>query len=66
MKKIKNKYIYHNRYYVTSETCIEILEQGKSKTCKRVFIKWVISNLTFAQFATLINFEVNNTIDLLA
>jgi hypothetical protein len=39
MKAVKDKFEYKNKYYVTSDTCMDILKKGKSKTCKKVFEK---------------------------
>ncbi len=36
MKKIKDKFVYKKKYYITQETCLEILEQGKSNKCKEI------------------------------
>ncbi len=36
MKKIKNKFVYKQKYYITQDACLEILEQGKSKKCKEI------------------------------
>ena len=36
MKTIKDKFEYKNKFYVTQETCMEIIEKGKSKKCKKI------------------------------
>lgn len=44
MKKIKSKFEHNNKYYVSQETCLEILEQGKSRTCKKI-VKEITTDL---------------------
>lgn len=39
MKTVKDKFEYKNKYYVTEDTCMDILNKGRSKTCKKVFEK---------------------------
>lgn len=36
MKKVKDKFERGDKYYVTEKTCMDILEQGKSKKCKEI------------------------------
>jgi prophage antirepressor-like protein len=36
MKKVKDKFERGDKYYVSEKTCMDILEQGKSKKCKEI------------------------------
>lgn len=39
IKKIPNKKLLKNEYYISQEECMKILEKGKSKTCKELMKK---------------------------
>jgi prophage antirepressor-like protein len=37
MKSVKDKSMYKKKYYITEETCMELLAKGKSKKCKEIY-----------------------------
>jgi hypothetical protein len=44
MKSVKGKFIQKKKYYISQETCMELLAKGKSRKCKEIYTKILEEN----------------------